>query len=80
VRHFASIPSANREPDLFRDPAGSMWNGTRLATSILFGLHQAWGQVARARRVAHRLMDQLFNRLPNLRLAVPHSIIFPLRP
>lgn len=68
---ICSIPAANRDPELFpepdkfdvqRDAAGHVAFG--------FGIHQCLGQVL-ARAELQIVYQTVFNKLPNLRLAVP---------
>jgi cytochrome P450 len=72
---ICSIPAANRDEKLFpnpdqfdieRDAAGHVAFG--------FGIHQCLGQVL-ARMELQVLYGTIFNRLPNLRLAVPFETL-----
>lgn len=68
---ICSIPAANRDPNLFPDP--HQLNIERDAAGHVafgFGVHQCVGQVL-ARAELQIVYRTLFERLPNLRLAVP---------
>jgi cytochrome P450 len=68
---ICSIPAANRDEELFPDP--DRFNVAREAhghVAFGYGIHQCLGQVL-ARAELQIVYPALFNRLPNLKLAVP---------
>jgi cytochrome P450 len=68
---ICSIPAANRDPDLFPDPDKfDVERDAARHVAFGFGIHQCLGQVL-ARAELRIVYGSLFNRLPNLRLAVP---------
>jgi len=68
---ICSIPAANRDPDLFPDPDRlDVERDAARHVAFGFGIHQCLGQVL-ARAELRIVYGSLFNRLPNLRLAVP---------
>jgi cytochrome P450 len=68
---ICSIPAANRDPNLFPDPDRfDVERDAARHVAFGFGMHQCLGQVL-ARAELRIVYGSLFNRLPNLRLAVP---------
>ena len=68
---ICSIPAANRDPNLFPDPDKfDVQRDAARHVAFGFGVHQCLGQVL-ARAELRIVYGALFNRLPNLRLAVP---------
>jgi cytochrome P450 len=68
---ICSIPAANRDPDLFPDPDRfDVERDAARHVAFGFGIHQCLGQVL-ARAELRIVYGSLFNRLPNLRLAIP---------
>jgi cytochrome P450 len=68
---ICSIPAANRDPNLFPDPDRlDVERDAARHVAFGFGIHQCLGQVL-ARAELRIVYGSLFNRLPNLRLAVP---------
>jgi cytochrome P450 len=68
---ICSIPAANRDPNLFPDPDKfDVERDAARHVAFGFGVHQCLGQVL-ARAELRIVYGSLFNRLPNLRLAVP---------
>lgn len=68
---ICSIPAANRDPRLFADPdALKLDRDAAGHVAFGFGIHQCLGQVL-ARVELQVVYTRLFERLPNLRLAVP---------
>jgi cytochrome P450 len=69
---ICSIPAANRDPRLFPNPDAVDVTREAAAAHVAFGfgVHQCVGQVL-ARTELQVVYGTLFNRLPDLRLAVP---------
>ena len=69
---ICSIPAANRDGELFPDPDRLDVTRPQARSHVAFGygVHQCVGQVL-ARAELQVVYGTLFNRLPNLRLAVP---------
>jgi len=73
-----SLPAANRDPEQFENPeAFDVTRPSRRHLAFGFGIHQCLGQHL-ARATLRLGFQKLFDRFPDLRLAVPAQEV-PLR-
>jgi cytochrome P450 len=72
---IAPLAAANRDPDVFEDPdAFDIHRDARSHVAFGFGIHQCLGQPL-ARVELSVVFERLFQRFPNLTLAVPRETL-----